>query len=214
MVETRAAALWYLIRWEVVQFRTCTRSIIVLTAPNLITFFRLLLVPAMVLLLLEEMYGTALAVFVTAALSDVLDGYLARRLQQQSYVGAVLDPAADKLMVVCTAVALTWLKLIPVWVALAVVLRDVLIVGGFLAYRWLRGRVDMMPTWLGKANTGLVFGVFTLVLAQAAGLVELDRWLLVAYAILVGMIVASGVHYVWVWGAKAAHPQGSHARGD
>jgi cardiolipin synthase len=178
----------------------------VLTAPNLITFFRLLLVPAMTYLLLEEIYGTALAVFVIAAVSDVLDGYLARRLEQQSYVGAVLDPAADKLMVVCTAVTLTWLKLIPVWVALAVVLRDVVIVAGFLAYRWWRGHVEMTPTWLGKASTGLVFGVFTLVLAQAAGLIDLGTWLLLAYLALVGSIAASGLHYVWVWSAKAAKP--------
>jgi cardiolipin synthase len=186
----------------------------VLTAPNLITFIRLLLVPAMVWLLLEGSYATALAVFVTAAASDVLDGYLARRFRQQSYVGAVLDPAADKLMVACTAITLTWLELMPVWVAAAVVLRDVVIVAGFLAYRWLRGHVEMMPTWLGKANTGLVFVVFTLVLAQAAGLIELGRWLLVAYVVLVGSIAASGLHYVWVWSAKAAHPERSHVRGE
>ena len=176
-----------------------------LTAPNLITFGRLLLVPAMVYLLLEGSYGTALAVFVAAALSDVLDGFLARRLQQQSYLGAVLDPAADKLMVVCTAVTMTWLELIPAWVAGAVVLRDVVIVAGFFAYRWWRGHVEMTPTWLGKANTGLVFAVFTLVLAQAAVLIDIGRWLLLAYAVLVGTIVASGLHYVWVWSAKAAH---------
>jgi cardiolipin synthase len=186
----------------------------VLTAPNLITFARLLLVPAMVWLLLQGRHGLALAVFVTAAVSDVLDGFLARRFQQQSYLGAVLDPAADKLMVVCTAVTLAWLELMPEWVAGAVILRDVVIVAGFLAYRWLRGHVEMRPTWLGKANTGLLFGVFTLVLAQAAGLIELGRWLLVAYAVLVGSIVASGLQYVWVWSAKAAHPRRSHMRGE
>lgn len=185
-----------------------------LTAPNVITFVRLLLVPVMVWLLLEELYGTALAVFVTAAASDVLDGFLARRFQQQSYLGAVLDPVADKLMVVCTAVTLTWLQLMPVWVAAAVVLRDVVIVAGFLAYRWWRGHVEMMPTWLGKANTGLLFGVFTLVLAQAAGLIDLGGWLLVPYVVLVGSIVASGLHYVWVWSAKAAHPERGHLRGE
>lgn len=184
-----------------------------LTAPNLITFARLLLVPVMVWLLLEGRYGTALVVFVGAAASDVLDGFLARQFNQQSHLGAVLDPAADKLMVVSTAVLLTWLELLPVWVAVAVVLRDVVIVSGFLTYRWLRGKVEMRPTWLGKANTGLVFGVFTLVLAQAAGLIDLGRWLLVAHVVLVGTIVASGLHYVWVWGTKAMHPQGSHARG-
>jgi len=186
----------------------------VLTAPNLITFARLLLVPVMVWLLLEGRYATALVVFVGAAASDVLDGYLARRFHQQSYVGAVLDPAADKLMILSTAGTLTWLELLPIWVAIAVIARDVVIVLGFLAYRWLRGKVEMRPTWLGKANTGLVFGVFTLVLAQAAWLIDLGRWLLVAHVVLVGTIVASGLHYVWVWSAKAMHPRGSHARGE
>ncbi len=143
-------------------------------------------------------------------MSDVLDGFLARHFNQHSAIGAVLDPAADKLMIVCTAVTLTWLELLPVWVALAVVLRDVVIVAGFLAYRWWRGHVEMTPTWLGKANTGLVFAVFTLVLAQAAGLIELGGWLIAAYVVLVGTIVASGLHYVWVWSAKAVHPGRSH----
>ncbi len=184
----------------------------VLTAPNLITLARLVLVPIMVWLLLDGSYATALVVFVGAAASDVLDGYLARRFNQQSYVGAVLDPAADKLMVLSTAGTLTWLELLPIWVAIAVVLRDVVIVAGFLAYRWLRGHVEMRPTWLGKANTGLVFGVFTLVLAQASGLIDLGRWLLVAYVVLVGTIVASGLHYVWVWSAKATHAERGQIR--
>lgn len=186
----------------------------VFTAPNLITLARLVLVPVMAWLLLDGRYAAALVVFVSAAVSDVLDGYLARRFHQQSYIGAVLDPAADKLMVLTTAGTLTWLELLPIWVTVAVIARDAVIVSGFLAYRWLRGHVEMRPTWLGKANTGLVFGVFTLVLVQAAGLIELGRWLLVAYVVVVGMIVASGLHYIWVWGAKAAHAPGSHARGE
>lgn len=185
-----------------------------LTAPNVITFVRLLLVPVMAYLLLERQYGAAFLVFVSAAASDVLDGFLARVLNQHSYLGAVLDPAADKLMVVCTGVTLVVLGLLPVWVAVAVVLRDVVIVSGFLAYRWLRGHVEMTPTWLGKFNTGLVFLVFTLVLANAARLIDASGWLFLTYVVLVSSIVASGLHYVWVWSAKAAHPGRSHVRGE
>jgi len=68
----------------------------------------------------------------------------------------------------------------------------------------------MTPTLLGKLNTGLVFGVFTLVLANAAGLVDASGWLLLPYVVLVASIVASGLHYVWVWSAKAAHTERSH----
>ena len=178
-----------------------------ITAPNVITFVRLLLVPVMVYLLLEGQYGAAFLVFVSAAASDVLDGFLARLLNQYSYLGAVLDPAADKLMVACTAVCLTYLHLLPIWVAAAVLLRDAVIVAGFFAYRWLRGRVEMTPTLLGKLNTGLVFAVFTTVLADAAGSIDAGEWLLCAYVVLVASIAASGLHYVWVWSAKAAHAE-------
>jgi len=181
----------------------------VLTAPNVITFVRLLLVPVMVYVLLTGQYGVAFLVFVCAAASDVVDGFLARLLNQYSYLGAVLDPAADKLMVVCAAVTLTYLQLLPAWVAAAVVLRDAVIVCGFLAYRWLHGRVEMTPTVLGKLNTGLVFLVFTLVLADAAGVIDAHGWLIYTYIVLVASIIASGLHYVWVWSAKAAHTQRS-----
>lgn len=206
--------MWYLNHGVSVSSGLKRSPFSVFTAPNIITFVRLLLVPVMVYMLLEGRYGAALAVFVSAAASDVVDGFLARRFQQQSYLGAVLDPAADKLMVVCSAVTLTTLKLLPVWVAAAVVLRDVVIVAGFFAYRWLRGHVEMTPTLLGKLNTGLVFGVFTLVLANAAGLIDASGWLLLPYVVLVASIVASGMHYVWVWSAKAAHTERSHARGE
>jgi cardiolipin synthase len=179
----------------------------VLTAPNIISLVRLFLVPVTVYLLYDGRFGSALAVFMFAAVSDVLDGFLARRFDQRSYLGSVLDPAADKLMMVCTAVALAALKVLPLWVAIAVVLRDVVIVLGFLAYRRLRGHVDMAPTLLGKFNTGLVFGVFTLVLANAAGVVDANAVLRVLYVVVVASILASGLHYVWVWGMKAAHPE-------
>ena len=180
-----------------------------LTAPNIISLVRLLLVPVMVYLLIDGRYGAALAVFIFAAASDVIDGFLARRFNQQSYLGAVLDPAADKLMIVCTAVTLAAVKVLPIWVAVAVVLRDVVIVLGFLAYRWLRGHVDMAPTLLGKLNTGLLFGVFTLALANAAGIVDANAVLRIFYVVLVASILASGLHYVWVWSVKAAHPERS-----
>lgn len=181
-----------------------------LTVPNLITIVRLLLVPAMVYLLIEERYGAALAVFVAAALSDVVDGFLARLFNQHTEIGAVLDPAADKLMIVCTAVTLVWLQQMPSWVATLVVLRDVVIVSGFFAYRWLRGHVEMAPTVLGKFNTGLVFAVFALVLARSAGFVDARGWLPALYALLTVAILASGAHYVWVWSHKATHPERGH----
>lgn len=181
-----------------------------LTVPNLITIVRLLLVPAMVYLLLEDRYGAALAIFVAAALSDVVDGFLARVFNQHSEIGAVLDPAADKLMIVCTALTLVWLKQLPAWIGALIVLRDAVIVSGFLAYRWLRGHVEMAPTVLGKFNTGLVFAVFTLVLANAAGFVDAGKWLPALYALLAITILASGAQYVWVWSQKAAHPEQGH----
>jgi len=167
--------------------------------PNLITLSRIALVPVLILLLKDHHYGAALAVFAVAGVSDALDGYLAKRLGVQSHFGAVLDPIADKLLLVTAYVMLTLLNHIPFWLTLAVVSRDVLIVGGYLLYTSHAGPVKMRPSWLSKLNTLLQISLVCLILAKyAAG----QHWSMVLqgmiYAVLVSTIL-SGVHYLWRW---------------
>jgi cardiolipin synthase len=167
--------------------------------PNLITLARIALVPVLILLLKEHDYAAALAVFVVAGVSDALDGYLAKRLKVQSRLGGVLDPAADKLLLVSAYVMLTILGHIPFWLMLTVAFRDLLIVGGYLLYTSHAGPVRMRPSILSKLNTLMQLTLATAILAeQAAGLVWPALTDLLVAAVLI-TTVTSGAHYLWAW---------------
>jgi len=167
--------------------------------PNIITLARIALVPVFILVLVDRHYGWALAVFMIAGISDALDGYLAKRLQVQSQLGAILDPAADKLLLVTAYVMLTILGHIPFWLTLAVASRDVLIVGGYLVYTSHAGPVRMRPSAASKLNTLMQIGLVCLILAKQAAGISLP-WLVtgMVYAVLVTTVV-SGAHYLWAW---------------
>jgi cardiolipin synthase (CMP-forming) len=167
--------------------------------PNMITLARIALVPVLILLLKDQDYAAGLIVFVIAGASDALDGYLAKRLNVQSRLGAILDPVADKLLLVSAYVMLTVLGHIPFWLVLVVVFRDLLIVGGYMLYTSHAGPVKMRPSILSKLNTLMQIALATLVLAQqAAGL----DWPLTIHVLVVAVLittVVSGAHYLWSW---------------
>jgi cardiolipin synthase len=91
---------------------------------------------------------------------------------------------------------------------LLVVLRDVVIVGGAIAYRVVVGPVEMAPTWLSKLNTGIEFTLLATLLATGAGLLDGEPWLPVLLWLAFATVLASGVQYVWIWGSKAAAARG------
>jgi cardiolipin synthase (CMP-forming) len=126
-----------------------------LTLPNVITFGRLCAVPVAVWLVVDEAFAAAFYLFVAAGLSDALDGWLARRSGGGSAVGAVLDPVADKALLVSMYVTLAAVKILPVWLAILVVFRDVLIVGGVLVLTWLGHAVTIRPILLSRLNTAM-----------------------------------------------------------
>jgi cardiolipin synthase len=171
--------------------------------PNVITLTRLLLVPVTAYFLATGAYGTALIVFMLAAISDFLDGFIARRFHVSSRLGAVIDPIADKLNMFAATVLLAWQEQLPLWLAIAIVARDVLIVGGVIAYRRLIGSVKMAPTMLSKINTTLEFALLLAVMAGAAGWLTSVGWLQVLFAVTFATVLASGAQYVWIWGRKA-----------
>ena len=171
--------------------------------PNLITLVRLALVPVIAYLLWRGEYGYSLIVFLSAALSDFLDGVIARTFDQRSALGAALDPIADKLSMFVATVVLAWQGLIPLWLAAAIVLRDVVIVSGAVAYRATIGRIEIAPTMLSKVNTLIEFGVLLAVMANAAAWFDAAAWLPALFVLVFVTVVASGVQYVWVWGLKA-----------
>jgi cardiolipin synthase (CMP-forming) len=180
--------------------------------PNLISLFRLLAVPVVAWLILHQRWEAACALFLAAAVSDGIDGLLARWLNQMTPLGAALDTVADKALGVVTLVMLTQAGAIPLWVTLAILLRDSVIVLGALSYRGLAGHLDIHPTWLGKTHMFAEFVLLTLVLAELAGMLPLDGWLLPLFAVVFVIAVTSGVQYVWIWSAKARREREARLR--
>ncbi len=171
--------------------------------PNLLSALRILLVVPIVALLLQRDFEGALLLFALAGVSDGLDGWLARRYGWFSRLGSVLDPVADKLLLVSSYLVLGALGLLPWWLVVAVLGRDLVIVAGAVAYHYLVGPYDMAPSLLSKVNTALqILLVLVVVADQVLG------WLgpVALQALFWGVLattVASGVNYVLVWGWRA-----------
>lgn len=167
--------------------------------PNLISVLRLLLVPLTVWLIISEAYGAAFLSFMAAGVSDGIDGYLARRFDWRSRLGAYLDPLADKALLVSVFVTLGLLKLIPAWLVILVVSRDALIVGAVLLSRLMDHPVTVRPLMVSKVNTVVQILFAVLVLGVAALGKPLSQ--LVAYgSIPVGLLTAlSGAAYLGSW---------------
>lgn len=177
--------------------------------PNLITVFRFLLVTPVVWAMLDDRFGLALLLFGIAGLSDAVDGYLAKRNNWSSRLGAIMDPLADKLLLVCAFVTLGWLGLIPLWLVALIILRDIMIVTGALVYHYKVEKITMEPSMVSKLNTFtqilLVFAVMFSRGIQALPSTWIDVLL---YAVVV-TTVWSGLGYVWTWGRRALGRQSS-----
>jgi cardiolipin synthase len=171
--------------------------------PNLICILRIVLAVPVVWCLVHDHFGLTLFLFGVAAMSDGLDGYLAKRFGWTSETGKVLDPVADKLLLVSVFVTLTLLGLVPLWLALVAVARDLVIGIGAGIYRWLFGPLEGQPTRPSKLNTVLQLAYVLAVVGNAATPV-IPPWLVIALgaAVLVTTVV-SGVDYVTIYVRKA-----------
>lgn len=176
----------------------------VMNLPNALTTLRLMAAPAIAGCLLFGRYDWALYLFLAAALTDALDGFIARRFDLVTDYGTVTDPLADKLVTLAVVVLLTWEGRLPLWLTLALVVRDTIIVGGAFAYHRAFGVVEIRPTRLGKLHTLAAFLVLSAVLADGAGLVTLTNVLPAGFLLVAATTVASGAQYVVLWGRKAA----------
>lgn len=167
--------------------------------PNFLTIGRILLVPFTVWSLLQGDYVTAFLSFTIAGLTDGLDGYLARRYKLQTELGAYLDPLADKSLMVAVYVTLAILKLLPVWLAIIVVTRDVLIVGAVLLSRYLERPVEIKPVFVSKANTAAQIGLAAGVLCSLALDIQHDPTLIAASIFVSILTVWSFTVYMALW---------------
>jgi cardiolipin synthase len=171
--------------------------------PNAISLFRIALVAPILLLILDDRFGLALILFFVAGFSDGVDGYLAKRFNWHTRLGALLDPIADKLLVAGTFLVLVYTGHVPVWLAAVVILRDVVIVGGAAAYSFLVGPVEGAPTRISKLNTALELLYILFVLSRAAVGWPAEITLTVTGAAVFVTVVISGVDYVWSWTRRA-----------
>jgi cardiolipin synthase len=179
----------------------------IVTVPNLLTIFRMVLIPVFVSFLFYQKFVAALGVFVIAGITDGLDGLFARRFGQQSQLGTVLDPIADKLLLVTAFVVLSMRNVfpepvpshlpVPFWVTVAVISRDVFIVVGAAAINVMTGFRGFRPSWLGKVNTTVqIIAVATIIFAASVPY-GTGYYLPTVYASVFAFAVASGLHYVF-----------------
>jgi cardiolipin synthase len=169
--------------------------------PNLISCLRIALVMPLIAAILSGRYEFALVVAGVAGVSDGVDGWLARRFHWQSRLGSILDPVADKLMLVGCMVALGWLHEAPRWMVALVVVRDAVITLGALAWHRVLRNFQARPSWLSKATTVGQIGFVLLVLAT-----QTFGWrvpMVVPVWIVAILTVASGIDYVVRWGLLA-----------
>jgi cardiolipin synthase len=171
--------------------------------PNLISLLRIILVIPVVWALLTADFFTALVLFAVAGFSDALDGFLAKHYHWESRLGSILDPLADKLLLVASFAALTWLGLLPYWLLWLVLGRDVLIVVGALAYHYIVGKFELLPLWSSKINTALQIGLVLLVMFQQQVLFDAEYSITIMIWLVVASIINSGGEYLIVWGRRA-----------
>ncbi|HYK22680.1 MAG TPA: CDP-alcohol phosphatidyltransferase family protein [Pyrinomonadaceae bacterium] len=179
----------------------------IITVPNLLTVFRMVLIPVFVSLLFYQRFILALSIFVLAGVTDGLDGLLARRFDQKSQLGTILDPIADKLMLVTSFVVLSMRAVfpqplpphlpVPFWVTVAVISRDVFILVGAAAINIVTGFRRFRPSMLGKINTTVQIIAIAAIIFGASVPYGTGYYLPTIYTTVFALAVLSGAHYVF-----------------
>jgi len=164
--------------------------------PNSLTLLRILLVPVYIGLLVYEEFDQALIVLLVAGITDALDGTIARAANQKTRLGAFLDPLADKLLLTSGFITLSTIHVIPTWVTIVVVSRDVMLLLGTAVAQLTETEIDITPTFLGKGTTFLQLSYVLLVIFLSSRRIELHY----LHPLLLGMVaftLLSGLHYLY-----------------
>lgn len=175
----------------------------VVTIPNLLTLLRMVLIPVFAILLYYGYSGTALVVFLIAGISDGVDGFVARRFNQESALGTIIDPIADKLLMTTAFIILTLPNIlpqtkhlpVPFWVTASVIGRDVLIITVAGAINIMTGFRGFKPSYLGKLSTLVQVVAVTIILFAAV--YGYTFFLPTVYTLVVLFAFLSGVHYIF-----------------
>ncbi|WP_417499461.1 CDP-alcohol phosphatidyltransferase family protein [Methylophaga sp.] len=178
--------------------------------PNLISILRILLVIPVVWALVDERFALALILSAVAGISDGIDGFLAKHFHWQSRLGSILDPIADKLLLVASFATLAWMDLLPLWLLWLVLARDVIIVSGGLAYHYFIGEFELLPVWSSKLNTALQIILVLLVIISQQWFAELTLLISIGVWAVVVSVIFSGLEYILTWGNKAWKQKANH----
>lgn len=176
--------------------------------PNLFTLARFFLIVPFLFFFYQKSYDFALYVFVIAGFTDGLDGWLARQFAWQSRLGLILDPIADKLLIVTSFVSLALIHQMPWWLIELVLFRDMSILLGIFAwYQVMRRGLEFKPTWLSKINTAIELFLVSYCLFELSFLHTVDtfKWILILVVALT--TTGSYIEYMWMWAKKAAISQ-------
>ncbi len=170
----------------------------VLNVPNVLTLLRLAAIPVFLILLTDFRYREALGVFVAAGVTDALDGAIARLTDTKTTLGAYLDPAADKLLLMSAFVALAFLQEVPRWLTVIVLSRDViLVVGYFLLFTMTQHAMEVRPSVAGKLSTFLQLSAVTVVLVSLIYPASVPPMAETALFLVTGLVTATaGIQYV------------------
>jgi cardiolipin synthase len=171
-----------------------------LNLPNFLTLIRIVLIPFFLVLLASQLYFDALLVFILGGVTDALDGFIARRMNQKTSLGAILDPVADKLLLMSSFIMLGMMGGIPLWLVVLVVSRDTVILVGYVAISFLLDeRLEVQPTIAGKLSTVFQLVTVGVVLLMLARSQLLESWLDDALVYLTAAAtVISGVQYLYL----------------
>ena len=164
--------------------------------PNSLTILRILLIPCYIGLLVYGKFDQALIVLLVAGLTDALDGAIARMKNQYTRLGAVLDPLADKMLLISGFITLSMIHLVPSWVTILVVSRDVILMLGTAVAHFTDSRVDITPTFLGKGTTFLQLSYVVMVIFLTSRRIDLAVMLPLLFG-MVSFTLLSGLHYLY-----------------
>ncbi len=173
------------------------RTGLILNLPNVLTLVRMLITPIFIICLIKGAYQMALLIFTLAGVTDGLDGLLARLLDQKTTLGAFLDPVADKLLLVSAFVTLAVQHMIPAWLTVVVISRDVLIIIGIAILEVSKVPYRIQPSMVSKCTTVAQLATIFLLLLSIQTTV-LEHALLPVYWLTTALSIASGLHYVYL----------------
>ncbi|HIL42611.1 MAG TPA: CDP-alcohol phosphatidyltransferase family protein [Gammaproteobacteria bacterium] len=180
--------------------------------PNALSILRIILTVPVVITLLNQQYFLTIVIFFIAGITDALDGWIAKRFSFQTRLGSILDPFADKLLLMTSFVALYLIGLLPVWLLILIFVRDVMIIAGTVGYFLGSDNSEdelLTPSNLSKINTGLQIALVLYLVASQIYPSVLLQPTIILFIVIATSTVLSGVDYIWVWLEKVFSQEGS-----